>query len=145
MEVVRHDLGASPSRLDGGGVDLEEFLRVDGAVVLLGQVGSELGGPIDPPQVRHERPVAGLVRADVIVGGGVNAHGQAKPPLLCSLQSSAGILASPHLVEVRSEVRGSPGAGSRSLGLRCGLPKGGVGALHLGSWRGLPHQASQLV
>ena len=54
MEVIGHDLGASPRRLDGGGVDLEEFLRVVGAVVLLGQVGSELGGTIDPPQVRGE-------------------------------------------------------------------------------------------
>jgi hypothetical protein len=35
MEVVGYDLRASPSCLDGGGVDLEELLRVDGPVVLL--------------------------------------------------------------------------------------------------------------
>ena len=63
MEVVRHDLGASPSRLDSRGVDLEEFLRVDGAVVLLGQIQPELGGPVDPPQGRRESPAAGPVWA----------------------------------------------------------------------------------
>jgi len=77
VEVVGHDLGASSCRLDGGGVDLEELLRVDGAVVLLGQIRSELGGPIDPPQVRHESPAAGPIWADVIVGGGVVARGHA--------------------------------------------------------------------
>ena len=94
MEVIGHDLGASPRRLDGSGVDLEEFLRVDGAVVLLGQVGSELGGPIVPPQARRESPATGLVRADVVIGGGGIARGQAgghllvygqAPPLPCSL------------------------------------------------------------
>ena len=77
MEVVRHDLGASPHCLDGGGVDLEEFLWVDGVVILLGQVRSELGGLVDPPQVRCESPAAGPVRADVVVGGGVVARGLA--------------------------------------------------------------------
>ena len=61
MEVVRHDLRASPSRLYGSGVDMEEFLRVDGAVVLLGQIQPELGGPVDPPQGRRESPAAGPV------------------------------------------------------------------------------------
>ena len=82
MEVIGHDLGASPRRLDGSGVDLEEFLQVDGVVVLLGQVGSELGGPIDPPQARRESPIAGLVWADVVVGGGGIARGQAGGRLL---------------------------------------------------------------
>ena len=77
MEVVCHDLGASPLRLDGSGVDLEEFLRVDGSVVLLGQVRSELGGLVDPPQVRLECPAASPVRAGVVVGGGVVARGHA--------------------------------------------------------------------
>ena len=78
MEVVRHDLGASSGRLDGGGVDLEEFLRVNGAIVLLGQVWSELGGPVDPPQVRRESPAAGPVWAGVIVGGGAIAREHAR-------------------------------------------------------------------
>ena len=67
MEVVRHDLRASPSRLYGSGVDMEEFLRVDGAVVLLGQVRSELGGPVDLPQVRRESPATSPGWADVVV------------------------------------------------------------------------------
>ena len=82
MEVIGHDLGASPRSLDGSGVDLEEFLRVVGAVVLLEQVRSELGGPIDPPQARRESPAAGPVRADVVVGGGGAARGQAGGRLL---------------------------------------------------------------
>ena len=61
VEVVGHDLGASPRRLDGSREDLEEFLRVDGAVVLLGQIQPELGGPVDPPQGRRESPAAGPV------------------------------------------------------------------------------------
>ena len=77
VEVVCHDLRASSSRLDGGGVDLEEFLRVDGAVVLLGQVQLELGGPVDLPHVRCEWPGAGPVWAGVVVGGGVIARGHA--------------------------------------------------------------------
>ena len=78
MEVVRHDLRASPSRLYGSGVDMEEFLRVDGAVVLFGQDRSELVGPIDPPQVFHESLVAGPIWADVAIGGGVVARGHAR-------------------------------------------------------------------
>jgi hypothetical protein len=38
---------------------LEELLWVDGATVLLGQIGSELGGPIDPPQACCECPAPG--------------------------------------------------------------------------------------
>ena len=77
MEVVGHDLGTSSSRLDGDGVDLEEFLRVNGAIVLLGQIGPELGESIHPPQALRECPAAGSVWADVIVGGGAIARGQA--------------------------------------------------------------------
>ena len=81
MEVVRHDLRASPSRLYGSGVDMEEFLRVDGAVVLLGQVRSELGGPVNPPQVRRESLATSPVWAGVVVGGGATAL----PDVACSL------------------------------------------------------------
>ena len=78
MEVVRHDLGASSGHLDGGGVDLEEFLQVDGAIVLLGQIRPELGGLVDPPQVLRERLAAGPVRAGVVVVGGAVARGHAR-------------------------------------------------------------------
>ena len=78
MEVVRDDLGASSYRLDGGGVDLEEFLRVNGAIVLLGQARSELGGPVDPPQVCRESLEAGPVWAGVVIGGGTIARGHAR-------------------------------------------------------------------
>ena len=53
MEVVGQDPRAPSYRLNGVGVDLEELLRVDGAVILPRQVGRELGGPVDPQQVRH--------------------------------------------------------------------------------------------
>ena len=77
MEVVAQNLGASSRRLDGGGVDLEEFLQVDGAVVLLGLVRKELVGPIHLPQVRRERSTAGSVWPNAILGGGVIARRQA--------------------------------------------------------------------
>ena len=77
MEVVGLDLGPSPRCLDGSGVDLEEFLWVDGAVVLLGQVRSELVGPIQPSQVCCECLAAGSVWADAVIGDGTVARGQA--------------------------------------------------------------------
>ena len=77
MEVVCHELGASSGRQDGGGVDLEELIWVDGTVVLLGQVRLELGGPVDPPQVRRECLAAGPIWAGVVVGGGVVVRGHA--------------------------------------------------------------------
>jgi len=100
MEVVGNNLLPSPCRLDGGGVDLEELIWVDGAVVLVGQVRTKLGGPVYMPQVRRECPATGPVRADVIIGGEASAHGQARgsllvlnlaPPFLCSLQAGSGI------------------------------------------------------
>jgi hypothetical protein len=42
-EVVGHDNLIPPSREDRGGVDLQELGRVDRPVILLWQVGSELG------------------------------------------------------------------------------------------------------
>jgi hypothetical protein len=66
------------------------------------------------------------------------------PSLPHSFQS-AGVFVGPQRVEVRAEVRGSPDACSRSLGLCHGSSTGGAGTLRLGSWCGLPHQAGQLV
>ena len=57
----------SPRRLDGGGVDLEELLGIDGSVILLRQVRTKLGGLVDLPQVRHDAPAPGPVGADVVI------------------------------------------------------------------------------
>ena len=76
MEVVGHDLGTSPGHLDGSGVDLEEFLRVDGVIVLLGQIRPELGGLIDPPQAHRECPATGPIWADVVLRGCTATRGQ---------------------------------------------------------------------
>jgi len=49
VEVVGHDLGPSPSGLDGRGVDLKELIGIVGAIILFGDVRMELGGPVDLP------------------------------------------------------------------------------------------------
>ena len=49
MEVVVHNLRDSPSSLDGCGVDLEHLLGIDGTIILLGELGPELVGPVDLP------------------------------------------------------------------------------------------------
>jgi hypothetical protein len=46
---------------------LEELLWVDGAIVLLEQIGPELSGPVDPPQARSEGPAPSPVRPNVVV------------------------------------------------------------------------------
>jgi hypothetical protein len=54
VEVVGHDLGSPTRGLNRRGVDLEELLRVDGAIIFLQDIWPELGGPIDPPQIGGE-------------------------------------------------------------------------------------------
>jgi hypothetical protein len=54
MEVVGHDSLIPPSHEDGGGVDLQELSGVDHPVVLLWQVGPELGWPDHHTQVRGQ-------------------------------------------------------------------------------------------
>jgi hypothetical protein len=76
MEVVGHELRPPTRILDGRVVDLEELLRVDGTIVLLQDIWPELGGPVDPPQVRSEGPAPGPVGSNIIVAGG------AAPPLV---------------------------------------------------------------
>jgi hypothetical protein len=70
VEVVGHDLRPPTRSMDGCGVDLEEFLRIDCTIVLLQDVRPKLGGPVDPPQVRSEGSTASTVRSNVIIAGG---------------------------------------------------------------------------
>lgn len=58
MEVVGHDLSPSAHDLDGRGVDLEEFFRTNGAIILLVKVRMDLGGPVDPAELRREGSVS---------------------------------------------------------------------------------------
>lgn len=67
MEIVHHHLRVSSGRLDHRGVDREELLRVDGYIVLLGEVRSELGGPVDPLEVCREGAKTRLVWAKILV------------------------------------------------------------------------------
>jgi hypothetical protein len=83
VEVVGHDLRLPTLSLDGRGVDLEftlslddrgvdleELLKVYGTIVLLRDIWPELGGRVDPPQVRSEGPTPGPIVSNVIIVGG---------------------------------------------------------------------------
>jgi hypothetical protein len=131
VEVVGHDLRPPTRSLDGRGVDLEELLRVDGTIVLLRDIWSELGGPVDPSQVRNEGPAPGPVGSNVVVAGGaapplVSLRGGAgggmillglSAPLTCTLEGSPGILAGSLLVEAGAQVARPAGARSARSGL----------------------------
>ena len=58
MEVARHDCVVTTSCCDGGNVHLQEFRRVSGTVVLLRQVGAELGRPCHCTEVIREHSTA---------------------------------------------------------------------------------------
>jgi hypothetical protein len=58
MKVTFHDGVVTPSRRDGGDVDLQEFLRVGGPVIIFRQVGPKVGRPGDRAMVVCERCVA---------------------------------------------------------------------------------------
>ena len=51
VEVTCHNSVVNPRSRDGGDVDLQEFLRVGGPVVLFRQVGAKLGWPSDHSEV----------------------------------------------------------------------------------------------
>jgi hypothetical protein len=76
VEVVGHNLRLPTHSLDGRGVDLEELLRVYGTIIFLWDIRTELGGPVDPPQVCSEGPAPGPVGTNVVIAGG------AAPPLV---------------------------------------------------------------
>ena len=61
-KVICHDPVISPRRHDDRGIDLEDLRGVDAAIILLGEVGAELRGPLDIPETRHESLAPGPTR-----------------------------------------------------------------------------------
>src|SRR6185503_15856661 len=58
MKVARHDGVVITSCCDGGNVQLQEFRRVSGTVVLLQQMQVELGRPCHCTEVLRQRSTA---------------------------------------------------------------------------------------
>ena len=126
MKVVCHHLFAASGRLDGRRVDLEELDGVDGPVVLLRQLGAELGRPPHPTELGGEGTATGAVPrstsggswwrgtasrgSPVVVGrerGSLVLCPNPLPGLPLTFESDSGIFVAPPLVKVQTKVPGS--------------------------------------